>query len=283
MHLQFHKMHGLGNDFIIIKDLIDFDELCTEQVKYMCNRHLGIGCDQLILCKKRFDDAKNFVKMRVYNADGSEASFCGNATRCVAALYLDFNNEDKNKDVFIETGNGLLNCKCDSTIGNNMITINIGVPVLDWNLIPLSDSIENNEISLPSDIEINNLNNLKGFCLNVGNPHIVIAVNNFDFDLKHVGEKIENLSYFPKKINVDFAQIVDRNNINLKVWERGAGLTLACGSGACASFYALYKKGLINESVKVIFPIGSLDIRLENGDILMTGSYTYVFSGNIHV
>ena len=271
MEIQFHKMHGLGNDFIIFKDSIALESVSEYQVKYLCDRKLGIGSDQLIICNKFSDH----VKMKIYNNDGSIANFCGNATRCVAYLYLSSKNEE-NKSILIETGNSLLQC----SLKNDLITVNIGSPLLNWDKIPLSNPIKGNEIELPSEIIIDS-KRIRGFCINVGNPHIVIFVKNHDFNLADIGSKIENLSYFPQKINVNFATIIDKNNIHLRVWERGAGLTLACGSGACASFYAAYKMNFVDNSVKVSFEIGCLNIRLENENILMTGSYNYVFNGTV--
>jgi diaminopimelate epimerase len=272
MQIQFHKMHGLGNDFIIFKDSIEFESLSEDQVKYLCDRKQGIGCDQLIICNKFSDH----VKMKIYNNDGSIAAFCGNATRCVASLYLNPKNEG-NQKIYIETGNSLLPCNLNNDL---TVTVNIGRPLLKWNEIPLSSSIEGNEIELPSEITIYS-KRIRGFCINVGNPHIVIFVNNHDFNLNEIGSKIENLNLFPEKINVNFANITDKNNIKLRVWERGAGLTMACGSGACASFYVAYKMNFIHNNAKVSFQIGCLNIKLENENILMTGGYTYVFNGII--
>ena len=270
MEVKFHKMHGLGNDFIIFKDTIDFEELSKDQVKFLCNRNEGIGCDQLIICKKD----NEHVKMKIYNKDGSVALFCGNATRCVAGLYTNEESSDE-KELLIETGNCLLPC----SVKNSMVTVNIGPPVLEWEKIPLSVKTCNNELDLSNEVKID----LKGFCLNVGNPHIVLFVENHNFNLEDVGSKIENLHYFPEKINVNFAKIICRKSISLRVWERGAGLTLACGSGASASFYAAYKKKLVDNDVTVYFSKGFLNIKLENENILMTGQYSYVFNGYINI
>ena len=270
MQVEFHKMHGLGNDFIIFKDSIQFESLPADQVKQLCDRKYGVGCDQLIICNKLSD---NHVKMEIYNNDGSLASFCGNATRCVVALYKEDSIE---KDILIEAGNRLLKC----CLKNEMVTVNIGEPILSWDKIPLSFPIEGNEIDLPIEIQAKKL---KGFCVNVGNPHVVIFVENYDFDLVDVGSKIENLHYFPHKTNVNFANVINKNNINLRVWERGSGLTLACGSGASASFYAAFKMNLVENDCNIHFEKGWLNIKLENGNIIMTGSYTYVFKGNVKI
>jgi diaminopimelate epimerase len=268
MMIHFHKMHALGNDFVITAK--PPFELTSDQVKLICNRRIGIGCDQLIFY---YQNELNQIEMLIFNCDGSQTSFCGNATRCLAGLLLTNNF----KTIKIKTGNGLLDCSKDSS--SDLITVNIGKPVCDWSKIPLSQPFANSQVEIHFDSR-----DYIGHCVNVGNPHVVIFVDKFDFDLARLGSYIETHSFFPQRVNVSFAQIVDENLINLRMWERGAGLTLACGSGACATFYIAFKCKFVHKRARVEFEIGGLEIEVdENENVLMSGDYAHVFEGTINL
>lgn len=258
-------MHGLGNDFVLI--VKPSFELTNDHVKLICDRRLGIGCDQLILYN---ENELNQIEMLIYNCDGSRTGFCGNATRCLAGLLL----KNGLLTIKIKTGNGILDCWKDS---RDLITVNIGKPVCDWSKIPLSQPFANNQVEICYDSK-----EYKGHCVNVGNPHVVIFIDKFDFDLARVGSHIETHPYFPERVNVSFAQVVNEKEINLRMWERGAGLTLACGSGACATFYIAFKCQLVHKRARIQFEIGNLEMEIDaDGNILMTGDYNHVFEGSI--
>jgi diaminopimelate epimerase len=247
-NINFIKMEALGNDFVIIPSFI---HLTSDQVKLICDRRYGIGCDQLIiLTGSKFADCK----MLIFNSDGSEAGACGNATRAVAKLF-------KKKTGNIEIGGRsfAFNIKEES------IEVNMGAPI----------SVNLDPIALPEY-------NLSGYEISVGNPHFVVIVPDFDFDMiRNIGPKISTHSYFSNGANVNFAKVVSKNSIELKVWERGAGETLACGSGACATAYTLHKLGLCSNSATVKQQGGNLNILIQNDEILMQGDASLVFHGNI--
>lgn len=270
---KFYKMHSYGNDFIIIEDNVLGESLIPSQIKFLCDRKLGIGCDQLLVYKNH----SNFVEMKIFNSDSSETTFCGNGTRCLAGFLL-----KKIKDyMFIKTGTGILKCEL---VSDCSVQINIGQPSLNWKQIPLSNELLNNELNIKILKDNSENISVKGYCINVGNPHVVIFVQNFDFDLNLNGKLIQDMPIFPQKINVNFCHVVDDQNISLRVYERGAGLTLACGSGACASAYCSWKNGLVKKCVTVNFELGSILICIgENNDIFMTGNFSFVYSGEVKI
>ena len=262
MEFKAFKMDGLGNDFVIIDQRYDHIELTNDQIKKICNRNF-IGCDQLIYIKK---NEKIDADMKFYNSDGSVSGACGNGTRCVA--YLLSKEINKNK-IVLGTESGNLESKI---LEEKLVETKIGLAKTNWKEIPLVK--ESNTINLNYKI-IDNTNKeyFGGTALNVGNPHIVFFVNNIeDFNLEKIGPEIENNKLFPEKCNVTLAKIINENNIKVKVWERGAGLTKACGTAACATAFAAKINGKIKNKTEIEFELGKLSIFIDdNGNIFMTG------------
>jgi len=262
MKFKAFKMDGLGNDFVIIDQRHDQFELTNDQVKKICNRNF-IGCDQLIFIKK---NEKIDADMEFYNSDGSASSACGNGSRCVA--YLLSKEMNKNK-IILGTESGNLESKI---LGEKLVETKIGTAKTNWDEIPLIKKL--NTINLNYKIvDNNNKEHFGGTTVNVGNPHIIFFINNIeDFNLEKIGPEIENDKLFPKKCNVTLAKIINENHIKVKVWERGAGLTKACGTAACATAYAAKINGKIKDKTEIEFELGKLSIFIdENKNISMTG------------
>lgn len=257
-------MHGAGNDFIIIDARQKEYSLTKETVSLLANRHLGIGCDQLILIKQ----TAHGILMEIFNADGSQSATCGNATRCVASLLL---KEMNVKEMVIETAAGSVKAFYEG----DALTIEMVKPRFSWEEIPLSHPLDTFNITFP-EIAL-----VPGLALSMGNPHIVFFVENVDtMPLSRIGPLIESHALFPQKVNVNMAQIIGSHSIKLRVWERGAGETLACGSGACATTVAAIQKGLIKEYAEVHLPGGTLKISWKpQGHVYMTGPSVKVFEG----
>jgi diaminopimelate epimerase len=256
---NFVKMHGLGNDFVII-DCRDAPlELNPAKVRHIANRNRGIGCDQLILLNS---SAAADVRMVIYNANGGEVESCGNASRCVVALLR--------KDCSIETGGGIIHGR----IAENGVTIDMGPARFEWQDIPLAFAMDTAALPLAWE-ELS-----APMAVNVGNPHVIFFVPNCGtVDLARLGPIIETDAAFPQHINVNVASIKD-GEIDLRVWERGVGLTRACGTGACASAVAAIKQGLVTSPVTVNLPGGGLSIAWRpDASIIMSGGTSFVFSG----
>jgi len=264
--LYAYKMDGLGNDFIIFDKRKKSISLTKEQIIKVSDRN-NIGCDQVIFIDK---DKNNDAYLTFYNSDGNEISACGNGSRCVSYFLMKENNTSK---VSLKTKAGILEAK----LNNNLVNINIGKPNFDWKKIPLSKEMnyKNLKINITSQ---NGKQTSGGFSLSVGNPHVVFFVDNYDeYDLKKIGPKIESHIFFPEKCNVTFASIIDRKNIKIKVWERGAGLTKACGTAACATVVSSSVLNLTERVTNVKFSGGSLNIdwNLDN-NIYMTGEVSEI-------
>ncbi len=253
------RMDGLGNDFVIIDRRKNSIDLTKEKIVELGSRS-NIGFDQIIFIEK---EKEKFFPITIFNSDGGEISACGNGSRCVAYL---LGKNLNTKDIKLKTKNRLLNAKI---VGNLQVELEMGKPLFSYEDIPLSKTINPADVTL----EINNKKFTSGFCVNVGNPHIIFFVKNcFEHDLKTIGPKIENHDLFPEKTNVTMAQIIDENNITVNVWERGAGLTKACGTAACATAIAALKNKLASAKVDIKFKQGSLNIKIDKADnIFMTG------------
>ncbi len=268
--LDFIKMNGAGNDFVIIDARKKTIELLPNDCKDICDREFGIGCDQLVI----IEESANFdCYMSIYNQDGSTAEACGNATRCVASLLFE-ENLSLSK-VIIETIVGALECFKEP---NSMIAVKMGKVKFGWQDIPLA--IEQNTQGF-------DLLGQKIYCANIGNPHAVIFVDQkvHDNEIYNLGPQIENYTLFPKKTNVEFAQITSEMHISARVWERGVGETKACGSGACAIAAIAIKNKLVkSEKVMISYPGGDIIIDW-NGDmdrpLVMTGDCEKEFQGHI--
>ena len=279
-NIVFEKYQGNGNDFILIdsrKNNLYQDFLSNNilDIKNICNRQFGIGGDGLIFITEPKED--NYARMIIYNSDGSEAQMCGNGIRCLVE-YLQNNDSTTNKSIEykIETKAGLKIAKYI----NKEISVKMGFPILDSQLIPTK--IENKTNSLPSHQFIEKDFNSKGFAVGMGNPHLIFFLENLDsISLYSLGPLLENNKLFPEKTNVHFCKILSRDNINVKVWERGAGATLACGTGACAIHVAAYKLGFCNSKTTVSLPGGNLKIEWskEDCEVMMTGNAKKVYSG----
>lgn len=286
--MKFVKMHGLGNDYIYIdctkNDLENDIEnniniYANTLIPKLCNRHFGIGADGIILiCNS---DVADF-KMLMYNSDGSVSKMCGNGIRCVAK-YLYDNNLTKKEILEIETLAGtkklFLNIQNDVV---KWITVDMGEPILEPELIPVvSNELKGNNLKLQI------LDKTFSFtCVSMGNPHAITIVDDiYEVDVEKYGELVENNEVFPEKTNVEFVQIVDKNNIKMRVWERGTGETLACGTGACASCVACFLNGLTNRNIEVELLGGKLEILLseENNHVYMNGTANTCFYGELNI
>ncbi len=264
-----YKMDGLGNDFIIIDRRENLINLSKEKIIEFGNR-TNIGFDQIIFIEKK---KENLFPIKIFNSDGGEVSACGNGSRCVAYFLSKKLNTEK---IILKTNNRIVYAKI---LGNLMVELDMGKPLFSFADIPLSKKIDPADITL----QIDNTKFTQGFCVNVGNPHIIFFVKDcFEYDLKSIGPKIENHILFPEKTNVTFAEIVDKNNLIINVWERGAGLTKACGTAACASAVAAYKKNLINNRVNIKFNEGILNIEIDKQyKIFMTGPVSEIKKINL--
>jgi len=262
MDIKAFKMDGLGNDFIIIDQRNTDLDLSKDQIIKICDRNY-IGCDQLILIKK---NKKIDAGLEFYNSDGSISGACGNGTRCIA----DFLSKESNqKEITVWTSSGLLKSKI---LGNNLVETEIGIPKTNWEEIPLSKKLDTKDLGIEI-IDKNNNKHVGGIAVNVGNPHIVFFVNDIEsFDLKKIGPKVENHELFPEKCNVTLAKVINKNLIKVKVWERGAGLTKACGTAACATAVAGNIKLLVGKTIDIEFTLGRLTISIdEKNSIHMKG------------
>ena len=262
MDIKAFKMDGLGNDFVIIDNRQTITNLTKEQIVKICDRKF-IGCDQLILIKK--NDTSD-ASLEFYNSDGGMSGACGNGTRCIADLLA---KEINKKEIILTTLSGNLK---SNIIGEKIVSTEIGLAKIKWNEIPLSKELDTNDLG----IKINDKNKNEfsgGIAVNVGNPHVVFFVNNNEnFEIEKIGPKIENQSIFPEKCNVTLATIINKELIKVIVWERGAGLTKACGTAACATAFAAKQNGLVNDKVDIEFSTGRLTISIdENNSIHMKG------------
>ena len=267
MNFKAYKMDGLGNDFVIIDQREKTLELSKQEVIKICDRNF-IGCDQLIIIKKnRALDAG----LEFFNSDGSIAGACGNGTRCVAYL---LSNENNKKEITVWTSSSILISK---VFDNNIVETNIGTAKLQWNEIPINENKDTKNLGIKI-LDNNNNEKIGGTAINVGNPHVIFFVKNINnFNIKKIGPEVENNKLFPEKCNVTLAQIIKNDLIKVKVWERGAGLTKACGTAACATAVAANINGLIMEKTDIEFELGKLSIFIdEKNNIHMKGSVSKI-------
>lgn len=271
--LPFLKMHGLGNDFVIVDQRADSRPLSAAAIAAIGNRRTGVGCDQFIVIGP--GDAEADAAMGIHNGDdGSAAGACGNATRCVAHLLM---VETGKAEVTIRTAAGLLRGWRDEASGH--VTVDMGPARLDWRQIPLAEPRD----TLHADLTVGPLTD--PVCVSMGNPHAVFFVPDVAaIDLPAIGPQVERHSLFPERTNVEIVQVLDRTRLRMRVWERAAGITQACGSGACAVGVAAVRRGLAERRVTVVLDGGPLVIewREADGHVLMTGAVATSFSGTIH-
>ena len=262
MNIKAYKMDGLGNDFIIIDQRNKIIEFSKKEIVKICDRNF-IGCDQLIVIKKNKElDAS----LEFFNSDGSSSGACGNGTRCVAYLLSKENNK---KEITVWTLSSILKSKI---LNNNLVETDIGIPKIQWNEIPINENKNTKNLGIKI-LDENNNEHIGGTAINVGNPHVVFFVENIDnFNIKKIGPTVENNKLFPEKCNVSIAKVVNNNLIKVKVWERGAGPTKACGTAACATAVAGNINGYIKEKVDIEFELGKLSIFIdEKNNIHMKG------------
>ena len=276
MEIEFTKMHGLGNDFVVIDAINQEIDLSEEQVQFIADRHFGIGCDQLLLVEAAESDDVDFI-YRIFNADGGEVEQCGNGARCFAVFVREKGLTDKDL-IRVETASGIIELHVQS---DGQITVDMGVPELSpWN-IPFNADTRLDEYALDVNGQM-----LKIGAVSMGNPHAVMIVENIDTAaVDELGAGIESHPLFPNRVNVGFMQIVDDSHIRLRVFERGAGETLACGTGACAAMVIGRLQGHLADEVQVDLPGGNLQISWqgEASPVMMTGPATTVFEGKITV
>ena len=262
MDIKAYKMDGLGNDFVIIDQRIKNIELSKEQLVKICDRNF-IGCDQLIIIKKNRElDAD----LEFYNSDGSVSGACGNGTRCVAYLLSKENNK---KEITVWTSSAILK---SNILKDNLVETKIGAPKTVWNEIPINENKNTKNLGIKI-IDENNNEHIGGTAINVGNPHVIFFVENIEnFNIKKIGPEIENSKLFPEKCNVTIAKVINQNLIKVKVWERGAGLTKACGTAACATAVAGNINGFTKVRTDIEFELGKLSIFLdEKNNVHMKG------------
>lgn len=266
--LSFTKMHGLGNDFVVLDARAAPIAIGERQARAIADRHAGVGCDQLIVLEPPASDLAD-VFMRIRNADGGEVAACGNATRCVAAVLM---QEKKADHVIIETAAGLLDTEAAA---NDQVRVDMGPVRLDWREIPLAEAVD----TLHVPIDVPPLKDAVG--VNVGNPHAVFFVPDAEaVPLSTVGPIIERHRLYPERVNVGVAQVQSEDEIRLRVWERGAGITMACGTGACAALVAANRRGLTGRKATVTLDGGPLLIEwLPDNHVVMTGPVAVSFRG----
>ncbi|MRG71160.1 diaminopimelate epimerase [Alphaproteobacteria bacterium HT1-32] len=266
--IPFTKMHGLGNDFVVLDARDGKLVIGPEEARAIGDRRTGVGFDQLLILEPARDEMAD-VFMRIRNPDGSEAGACGNGTRCVAAMVMDESGADH---LVIETIAGLLDAEATS---DGRVCVDMGPARLDWREVPISDAVDTLHIPVASGP----LSDAVG--VNMGNPHAVFFVEDVaKVDLAIHGPILENHAQFPDRANIGVVQIIDDSHIRYRVWERGAGITRACGSGACAAAVAAHRRGLTGREVSVRLDGGVLDINwMPDGHVMMTGPVATSFSG----
>ncbi|MGZ5101255.1 MAG: diaminopimelate epimerase [Usitatibacter sp.] len=285
MKLKFTKMHGQGNDFVVLDGVRQAISLSREQVRWIADRHLGVGCDQLLLVEKP-RDANNDFRYRIFNADGGEVEQCGNGARCFARFVLDEGLTSK-REIRVETASGVIRPTIEAS---GQVSVDMGPPRFDPREVPfLADDTqpvyELRVAGLPVQVSV----------LSMGNPHAVQVVADVDrAPVAEQGPLIERHPAFPKRVNAGYMQVLSRDHIKLRVWERGAGETLACGTGACAAVVAGIRLGLLDDEVRVTTRGGDLVIRWSRAreapaetkadhPVMMTGDAVRVFDGELEL
>lgn len=268
---RFLKMHGLGNDFVVFDARKQGFALSSDTARAIADRRHGVGCDQVIVIERGrngFD-----AMMRSINADGGEVESCGNASRCVARLLME---ELDRPRVKIDTQGGPLDC---SDAGGGNVTVDMGAPRFQWREIPLAEDVDTERFVL----EVDGANHTVS-AVSVGNPHCVLFVEDAErAPVAELGPRLETYPMFPKRTNVEFVHVVSPTKLRMRVWERGAGITNACGTGACAAVAAAHRLGLTSRNVEVMLDGGPLAIALRESDehILMTGPAVLAFQGDL--
>lgn len=275
MNLKFTKMHGAGNDFVVLDGVRQKIELSPEQLRLLADRHFGVGCDQILLVEKAQRAEADF-RYRIFNADGGEVEQCGNGARCFVRFVYD-QGLTRKREIVVETKGGLISPRLED---DGRVTVDMGAPIFDAALIPFDGQGAVSELFDVSGemLEIS--------ALSMGNPHAVQVVADVErAPVGRLGPLIERHPRFPKRVNAGFIQIMDRGHIRLRVYERGAGETLSCGTGACAAAVAGIRRGLLDSPVSVATRGGLLTVAWngEGAPVLLTGPAITVFEGEINL
>lgn len=277
--MKFTKMHGCGNDYIYVNCLEETVKNPSKTAQVLSDRHFGIGSDGLILIKP--SDKADF-EMEMYNADGSESQMCGNGIRCVAKYVYDYKLTDKTK-ISVDTKAGIKYLDLKTEDGKvKMVTVDMGAPILEGKKVPVA--LDKAKV-VAEPITVSGVE-YEFTAVSMGNPHSVTFVDNTEeFDIEEIGPQFEFHPMFPERVNAEFVQILDRKRINMRVWERGTGETLACGTGACASVVACVLNGLTDNEVFVHLLGGDLLIKYDQkqNKVFMTGPATTVFDGEVDI
>lgn len=276
MFFQFTKMQGLGNDFVVINVIDQPLDLSSEQIRLIADRRFGVGCDQLLLVDAPQQDGVDFT-YRIFNADGGEVEQCGNGARCFARFVHDKGLSDKN-ELVVETAAGIITLHIEA---DGQVTVNMGMPIFEPGDIPFAADAQAEVY--PLEVEATQV---EVSVISMGNPHAVMRVEQVDkAPIASLGPRIESHVRFPRRVNVGFMQVVDRQRIRLRVYERGVGETLACGSGACAAVVVGRQRGWLDDKVTVSLSGGDLKIQWsgEGQPVLMTGPAVSVFEGRIRL
>jgi diaminopimelate epimerase len=266
----FRKMQGLGNDFVVFDARDRAIPMSGTRARAIADRHFGVGCDTLVLVTP--GTAQVDASLRFFNADGGEVESCGNATRCIARVLMDERGLSRVK---LMSRGGMLIC---SDAGKGLVTVDVGIPRLEWNEIPLTEKVDTVKFPLPLEGSF-----LPAAAVLMGNPHCILFVDDAETaPVTQLGPRIERHTLFPNRINVEFAQVIDRSHIRMRVWERGIGVTLACGTGSCATVVAAARRGLADRKAEVQLDGGMLMIEWrEDNHVMMTGPATLSFLGEI--
>jgi diaminopimelate epimerase len=270
-------MHGLGNDFVVIDVIRQEISLTPEQIRFIAARHFGVGCDQLLLVELAAKHSDADFRYRIFNADGSEVAQCGNGARCFARFVRDKKLSYKD-NILVDTQGGQLLLSFDD---DGLITVNMGIPRHSPAIIPLRTEQEEKFYT----VDVNGIEKAFG-AVSMGNPHAVLKVNDVQLaQVSEIGEALESHPFFPERANIGFMQVIDRHTIKLRVYERGTGETLACGSGACAAVVIGIEQKLLDQDVIVELLGGKLKIHWEGREkpVFMTGPAVSVFEGRVEV
>ncbi len=261
--LPFMKMHGLGNDFVVIDARVTGAEVTAGLARALADRHRGVGFDQLAVISA--DDAADLA-LSFFNADGSPSAACGNATRCIARYEMDLSGKT---ELHVRTERGVLTARDQ---GHGLTAVNMGQPILDWQMIPLAEDVDLDHLPIDGD----------PVATGMGNPHCTFFVEDAEaVDLATRGPEIEHHPLFPDRTNVQFCHLIAPNHLRMRVWERGTGVTLASGSSSCAGVVAAFRRGLTGRSVKLTLDGGEIQVDWREDGVWMTGPSAHVFSGTL--
>lgn len=278
INMKFSKMHGIGNDYIYVNC---FEETVTEPEKVsviVSDRHKGIGSDGLVLI---MPSEKADFRMRIFNADGSEAMMCGNATRCIGKYVYDMGLTDKT-DITLETNSGIKYLKLflkDNKV--SLVQVDMGKAILKPSDIPVKSSFDR---FIDQPVEVDG-KTFRMTCVSMGNPHAVIFMDDIDsLDLEKIGSSFENHEIFPDRVNTEFVEVIDSHTLKMRVWERGSGETFACGTGTCATVVAAVLNGICRQDEEILVHLRGGDLRIiykSDGTVMMTGEAEYICEGTI--